>query len=118
MDIQELRNFFDYEQIQDADPQFLLEPILATARTYLGEESVAAIQKAYDFSRDAHMGQVRLSGEPYIVHPVKATQYLMEIRPDLPTIQACLLHDVLEDTAITYDDISRAFSPEVADLCD
>ena len=118
MDIQELRNFFDYEQVLDPDPQFLLDPILATAREYLGDEGVVGIQKAYNFARDAHKGQVRLSGEPYIVHPVKATQYLMEIRPDLPSIQACLMHDVLEDTPITYDEIAKVFGTEVADLCE
>lgn len=74
----------------------------------------AAIVKAYEFARKAHEGQERLSGEPYITHPVGAAMELMAIKPDLVTIQACLLHDVPEDTAYDNDDIAKVFGTEVA----
>ena len=67
------------------------------------------INKAYLFARDAHHGVIRLSGEPYIDHPVEAAMILLDLNPDLATIQACLLHDVIEDTDKTYDDILNVF---------
>lgn len=75
------------------------------------------IKKSYIYARDAHEGQFRHSGDPYILHPVEATDILMELKPDLHTIQACLLHDVIEDTPKTYDDIKQEFWDEVAYLC-
>ena len=77
-----------------------------------------AIQKAYIYARDAHEGQFRHSGDPYITHPVEATKILLSLKPDIATIQACLMHDVIEDTPKTSNDISSAFSPEVAFLCE
>jgi len=75
------------------------------------------INKAYLYARNAHEWQFRLSWDPYIIHPVEATYFLLEIKPDIATIQACLLHDVIEDTPKTYDDIKDDFWKEVADLC-
>lgn len=74
----------------------------------------AAVRKAYEFARGAHEGQVRLSGEPYITHPVAAARELLAVKPDLVTVQACLLHDVPEDTEYTNEDIAKSFGPEVA----
>ncbi|MDR0650793.1 MAG: HD domain-containing protein [Candidatus Peribacteria bacterium] len=76
------------------------------------------MKKAYNFTRKAHKGILRKSGEPYIVHPLKATQFLMEIRPDAVSIQACILHDVIEDTKYTYVDIEHLFGKEIADICE
>lgn len=75
------------------------------------------ITKAYNYAKEAHEWQFRLSWEPYIIHPVTATFYLTEIRPDIHSLQACLLHDVIEDTPKTYEDIAEVFGVEVADLC-
>ncbi|MGE4443992.1 MAG: bifunctional (p)ppGpp synthetase/guanosine-3',5'-bis(diphosphate) 3'-pyrophosphohydrolase [Candidatus Altimarinota bacterium] len=75
------------------------------------------IKKAYLFARDAHHGVMRLSGDPYINHPVEATQILLDLKPDLYTIQACILHDVIEDTPRTYEDILLTFGEEVARIC-
>lgn len=72
------------------------------------------IQKAYIYARNAHEGQFRKSGDPYILHPVEATRELLILRPDIVTIQACLLHDVPEDTDKTVEDIRIAFGDEVA----
>lgn len=76
------------------------------------------ITKAYIYSREAHEWQNRLSWEPYIVHPVEATEILLDLKPDIYTIQACLLHDVIEDTPKTSDDIKKEFWEEVAFLCE
>ncbi len=75
------------------------------------------ILKAYHFARDAHEWQYRLSGDPYISHPVDATRILLSLNPDMYTIQACILHDVVEDTEKTLEDIEAIFWKEVAFLC-
>ncbi len=72
------------------------------------------IQKAYIYARNAHEGQFRKSGDPYILHPVEATRELLILRPDIVTIQSCLLHDVPEDTPKTVEDIRVEFGDEVA----
>lgn len=72
------------------------------------------IQKAYIYARNAHEGQLRKSGDPYIIHPVEATRELLILRPDIVTIQSCLLHDVPEDTDKTVEDIRAVFGDEVA----
>ena len=76
------------------------------------------IWNAYIYARDAHEWQMRKSGDPYIIHPVEATQILLSLQPDLHTIQACLLHDVIEDTPRTQKDIENEFWDEVAFLCE
>ncbi len=82
-------------------------------KTYIETE----ILKAYEYAKEAHEWQDRLSWEPYLSHPVEATEILLRIKPDLFTIQACLLHDVIEDTPKTEDDIKEDFWDEVAFLC-
>ncbi len=83
-------------------------------RDYIKEE----IFKAYNYAKEAHKNQKRLSGDPYIIHPVEATLYLMKLKPDIFTIQACLLHDVIEDTPKTAEDIEKDFWETVAFLCE
>lgn len=68
-----------------------------------------AIKKAYEYAKKAHRDQSRLSGEPYINHPVEAAKILITLTPDIETIQACFLHDVIEDTEKTSEDITRDF---------
>lgn len=75
------------------------------------------IEKAYVFAKKAHEGCFRLSWDPYIIHPIEATLLLLHIKPDIHTIQACILHDVIEDTEYTYEDILSNFWIEVATLC-
>lgn len=74
------------------------------------------IFKAYVFARDAHEWQYRLSWEPYISHPVEATHILLELKPDIYTIQSCIMHDVLEDTEITPEQMTKEFWEEVTFL--
>jgi len=85
----------------------------------LNEEYIKTeIFKAYEYAKQWHEGQNRLSWEPYLMHPVKATEILLTLKPDIFTIQACLLHDVIEDTDKTEDDIRNVFWDEVAFLCE
>jgi len=118
MDIRALDAFFNYEPFIDQDPQIIVDGIIQQAEKYLPEDQIPLIQKAYEFARKAHGDQLRLSKEAYIVHPLKATEFLMEIRPDIATIQTCILHDVIEDTTYTQKDIEKEFGKEVADLCE
>lgn len=118
MHLRELQHFFEYEPIFSEDPQFLVDEIKELAAPYLSPDALDKIQKTYEFTKNAHDQTKRLSGEPYIVHPLRATLFLMTMKPDLPTIQTCIMHDVIEDTDITYDEVKKHFGKEVADLCE
>jgi GTP pyrophosphokinase len=87
-------------------------------KEYLKPEDIAQVWEAYRFSAAAHNGQVRRSGEPYIIHPVSVACILAELHLDTPTLLAALLHDVVEDTGITKQDISDKFGKQVAELVD
>ncbi len=76
------------------------------------------IKRAFWFSEKAHKNQTRFSGEPYFIHLVAATKILLQIQPDLETICACLLHDVIEDTPVTPDEIERRFGKRIRFLCE
>src|SRR5690625_4895783 len=95
-----------------------IEEVLQDASRYLNEQHVAFLEKAYLFAKDAHVGQVRKSGEEYITHPVQVASILIELEMDPATIASGFLHDVLEDTTVTYDDLKDQFSEEVAMLVD
>jgi GTP diphosphokinase / guanosine-3',5'-bis(diphosphate) 3'-diphosphatase len=118
MDLSNLQEFFDYKPTFAIQPQHLVDDIIARAAKYLPAKDLPQIQHTYEFSRAAHGDGLRLSGEPYIVHPLQATIFLMDLKPDLATIQTCILHDVLEDTEITYPEIEKEFGSEVAELCE
>ncbi len=72
----------------------------------------------YTFARDAHHGQMRKSGDPYIIHPIEACFFLLHLKPDLVTLQSCLLHDVIEDTEYDREEIERRFGHEVGLICE
>ena len=86
--------------------------------SYLPQEDIDHILEAYCFSEQAHRGQTRLSGEPYITHPLAVAGALAEWRMDAQAIVAALLHDVMEDTAVTKSEIADRFGKEVAELVD
>jgi len=117
MDIRSLEEYLNYIP-HVWNPQQIVDGLILKAKEYLGEEQTIKIQQAYEYARQAHWSQLRLSGEEYIVHPLKATEFLMEIKPDIQTIQASILHDVIEDTPITEEDIRKTFWEEVANLCE
>ncbi|MBY0578596.1 MAG: bifunctional (p)ppGpp synthetase/guanosine-3',5'-bis(diphosphate) 3'-pyrophosphohydrolase [Burkholderiales bacterium] len=85
---------------------------------YLKPEDAAQLESAYRFSETAHSGQFRISGEPYISHPLAVAGILAEWRLDAQTLIAALLHDVMEDTSVTKDQIADLFGQPVADLVD
>jgi len=92
------------------------EKVLAKAQEYLPEEQVTLVEKAYNFALDAHRGQLRKSGEPYLEHPVSVAMILAELQFDGATLAAALLHDVLEDCGVSVDEIKTNFGDEVAKL--
>lgn len=85
---------------------------------YMNEEHVAFVKKAYEVAREAHKEQFRSSGEPYIIHPVQVAGILAELEMDPDTVSAGFLHDVVEDTSVTREDLVREFNEEVAVLVD
>src|ERR1700744_1284412 len=95
-----------------------LKELLTTAGTYLPPEQVARIREAAEFGASAHKGQKRLSGEPYIAHPVAAASILADLHLDADTIIAAILHDVIEDTPTPKDQLAARFGADVAELVD
>ena len=94
----------------------MLEKLLYKIENNCNNVDKDIINKAYNFSYAAHKEQKRESGEPYIVHPVEVACILAEMGLDTSTIAAGLLHDVIEDTVYTFEDISREFNIEVANF--
>ena len=80
---------------------YLFEDLKNLLKTYLPDEQVTQVQDAFIVARDAHEGQARSSGEPYITHPVAVATILADMHLDYETISAALLHDVIEDTPVT-----------------
>ena len=95
-----------------------LKDLLATAGGYLAPEQVGRIREAAEFGASAHKGQKRLSGEPYIAHPVAAATILADLHLDTDTIVAAILHDVIEDTPTPKDQLAARFGADVAELVD
>jgi RelA/SpoT family (p)ppGpp synthetase len=95
---------------------YLFEGLKTKVSAYLPAEQVDLIQAAYVLARDAHEGQTRSSGDPYITHPVAVTGILADMRLDHETLMAALLHDVIEDTEYSKEDLSLAFGDTVAEL--
>ncbi len=92
------------------------DDIVEKVSSYISEKEAAALRTAYVFAGQAHKGQVRLSGEPYLSHPLEVTDYLADMRLDKTTLVAAMLHDVLEDTDTTAAQIRESFGREVAGL--
>ena len=113
---------FDDGRIENIEefqsPEKLYQDLIARVRKYHPSDDVSLVVKAYQIASEAHKDQVRKSGEPYIVHPICVAIILAELEMDQETIAAGLLHDVVEDTDLTYDDIKNSFSVDVANLVD
>src|SRR5205809_7633643 len=90
------------------------EDLLEKVRAYSPDADVELLRRAYVFSAFEHRGQVRHSGEPYLIHPLAGADFLADLKLDAVTIAAGLLHDVVEDTLTTIERIRELFGPEVA----
>ena len=95
-----------------------INQLIAKLETYLPPDQVELVQEAYDFAFHAHDGQRRRSGEPYITHPVAVADLLADLKLDAQTMMAAILHDVMEDTPNTKDEITSRFGSDVAELVD
>ena len=92
--------------------------LFENASTYLNDEDCKAIEEAYLFAKGAHEGQFRKSGEPFIMHPVEVAIILSDLRMDSDTLRAAVLHDTVEDTEYTLEDVRQKFGDTVAELVD
>ncbi|WP_080844724.1 RelA/SpoT family protein [Cytobacillus gottheilii] len=100
------------------DQVLTAEQVIDIVKQYLNEEQTLFVKEAYEFAKHAHREQYRKSGEPYIIHPIQVAGILADLEMDPSTVAAGFLHDVVEDTEITLEDISNAFNDEVAMLVD
>jgi GTP diphosphokinase / guanosine-3',5'-bis(diphosphate) 3'-diphosphatase len=103
---------------QRAEWEFGIDALCKVLETYLPQEQVDQVRRAHDYGARLHHGQSRSSGEPYIYHPLAAARILADLRLDHTTIIAAILHDVLEDTAVTKEQLEREFGKDVAGLVD
>ncbi|MFJ8237323.1 RelA/SpoT family protein [Ureibacillus sp. NPDC094379] len=94
------------------------EDVFAKVKLYMNDEHVDFVKKAYEVAKEAHKEQLRSSGEPYIIHPIQVAGILAELQMDPETVSAGFLHDVVEDTTVTREDLVREFNEEVAMLVD
>ena len=92
------------------------EDLLEKVRAYSPDADVELLRRAYVFSAFEHRGQVRHSGEPYLIHPLAVADFLADMKLDTVAIAAGLLHDVVEDTLTTIERIQELFGPEVAQV--
>lgn len=104
--------------VGEDDPRFLVSDLCSELESYLTTEQVSEVYRAYLFGAEAHEGQKRLSGEPYIYHPVAVARILAHMRMDHECLMAAILHDVIEDTETARDQIATLFGEEIAHLVD
>ena len=97
---------------------YTIEDVMAVAKKNNRHADIKLIKRAYDFAKQKHGEQLRKSGEPYIIHPVQVAYILATLGLDASTISAALLHDVIEDTDVTLQDLSKEFSEEIAGMVD
>ena len=100
------------------EPDKAFQHLIDTIHSYLPDAGCDDVKKAYALASEAHKEQHRASGEPYILHPLAVAQILADMKIDTRTITASLLHDVVEDTDYTLDDLKNLFGKEVAFLVD
>src|SRR5215469_15694947 len=96
----------------------LYQDLEAKVREYRPKDDLAPLEKAFRFARQWHEGQLRSSGDPYMVHPLHVAHILADMRMDLVAMQTGLLHDVVEDTSVTVEQVRKEFGDEVARCVD
>ncbi len=99
-------------------PSEIFSTLISKLNNNYSKADIADITRAYEYARDAHQGQKRLSGEDYVCHPLEVASIIADLSLDKATVMAGLLHDVLEDTEVTYDTLAKKFSPEIAEMVD
>ena len=104
--------------MQEANTQYTIEDIINKMKKNNRRTDTKLIMKAYNFAREKHGDQLRKSGEPYIIHPLQVAYILADLELDDPSICAALLHDVVEDTSITEQDLINEFGTEIAEMVD
>jgi guanosine-3',5'-bis(diphosphate) 3'-pyrophosphohydrolase len=97
-------------------PDHSLLELQTCARQYMSEASVQLIARAYDFAKEAHEGQVRMSGDPFIQHPLEVAYILAELEQDPQTVSAALLHDTIEDSGVTPEQMTKVFGADICQL--
>src|SRR5512142_1423409 len=95
-----------------------LNDILEKVSAYNPTADLDLVRKAYVYCAKVHQGQTRLSGEPYLVHPMEVAAILADLKLDVPTVVTGLLHDTVEDTLATLEELSAMFGEEVSRLVD
>lgn len=108
----------DKEITEGVDSRFLISDLCDLVASYMDKEQVQEVYQAYLFGAQAHDGQVRQSGEPYIYHPLAVARILASMHMDVKSIIACILHDVIEDTPATRKVVEEKFGKDVASLVD
>jgi GTP pyrophosphokinase len=99
-------------------PRFLISDLCVYLESYLKQDQIREVYRSYLFSAEAHEGQKRMTGEPYIYHPVAVARILADLRMDYKCLMAAILHDVIEDTPTAKEQIAELFDQEIADLVD
>lgn len=99
-------------------PEELYDDLILRVKKYHPSDDISLIEKAYKIANEAHKDQARKSGEPYIIHPLYVAIILADLEMDKETIAAGILHDVVEDTIMTYEEIEKEFGTDVANLVD
>ncbi len=95
-----------------------LDPILRNIKSYHPAADIALVGRAYEFAARAHEGQTRKSGDPYVTHPLSVAYIISQLKLDVPSVCAGLLHDAVEDTSTTIDELTQVFGQEIAFLVD
>ena len=108
----------DKQNATELPQEVLLAELMSTLKEYLTASQLQQVEQAYQLASDAHQGQYRLSGEDYICHPVSVALILARMKLDVDCIMAAIMHDVLEDTETTFEDLARLFNDDVAGLVD
>jgi GTP pyrophosphokinase len=104
--------------VHDVAASAELAPVLASLRRHYADPDEAIVEAAYEVARRSHQGQFRKSGEPFITHPLAVAQILADYGLDADTLAAALLHDTVEDTPLTLEDVERQFGKDVARITD
>ena len=106
------------ENLAVADSPNQLDELVNRVQSYIPQADTALIRRAYDYSARMHVEQKRMSGEPYVIHPLNVALIIAQLRLDLPSVITGLLHDVIEDTGASLDEVQGLFGEEVARLVD